>query len=164
MLSLSLKVRVSLIIPSILFTFPTTMSTCWLNLRRWSTMTPRSLSQEDSSRQTIFPFGCDMTYWKNGGFDPSLSTLHLVLLKRRSQVFYQSWSSVRSCCSMVQSCKLLIFIKILVLSANSLIRTTILSGRSFINIKKSSGPSTMPCGIPLVTALYVDFLPFTITL
>ena len=49
-------------------------------------------------------------------------------------------------------------------SANSF--TVLLSslGRSLMYITKRVGPSTLPCGMPLVTAAGVELHPFTCTL
>ena len=36
-----------------------------------------------------------------------------------------------------------------------------ISGKSFINIKKGTGPNTLPCGTPLVTVRHVENVPGT---
>ena len=48
-------------------------------------------------------------------------------------------------------------------SANSKPLDSMLSRRSLINMTKSSGPSTDPWGIPLMTAAGIELTPFTFT-
>ena len=38
------------------------------------------------------------------------------------------------------------------------------SGRSFMNKTKRSGPKTDPWGIPLITSVQMENIPFTVTL
>ena len=48
-------------------------------------------------------------------------------------------------------------------SANSLVWELIFSRRSLINIRKSTGPHTDPCGTPFTTGTFSDDCPSTIT-
>ncbi len=46
----------------------------------------------------------------------------------------------------------------LVSSANSLLQDSTSWGRSFIYVRKRTGPKTLPCGTPLLTTLHGDLL------
>jgi hypothetical protein len=52
----------------------------------------------------------------------------------------------------------------LVSSANMYTSDSTFSGKSLINITNNTGPSTEPCGIPLVTLCHFDTDPFSCTL
>ena len=94
---------------------------------------------------------------------PIVNTWYFVRLKLRSHFFDHASNASISDCSSTVSSLLLISRKILVSSANNNDSDLMLSGRSFIYITKSNGPSTLPWGIPLRTSAVKDSSPFTIT-
>ena len=51
-------------------------------------------------------------------------------------------------------------LKILVSSANIYTSDSMLDGKSFMYSTNKIGPSTLPCGMPLVTGFQVELAPF----
>ena len=70
----------------------------------------------------------------------------------------------KSSCKAILSFSSFILHQIFVSSANILISLLIQNGNSFTNIKKSSGPNTLPCGTPLSTSCINENVPLIPTL
>ena len=156
-ISLSMCVNDRLINPNFLLAFFTDEDICCWNFSCLSTITPRSFSCvvfSISLRPRLYVVFVSLPIWR---------CLHLDRLKRKSQVSDQfirlsksSWSL--HCCSSLFTTEY-----IFVSSAKSFTTLSTTSGRSFIYNKNNVGPSTLPWGMPLVTACHSDSFPFKIT-
>ena len=82
-------------------------------------------------------------------FLPICIHLHFCSLKDNCHIVDQFTKRLISSCNDVSSSSVLIVRYNFVSSANNLQQFFIASGRSFMNITKSIGPKTDPCGIPL---------------
>ena len=77
---------------------------------------------------------------------------HFEALRCRLHSSHHNWISRRSLCSSVSSSMQAISFQIFVSSANvARDERFILTGMSLMNIKKSNGPRTLPCGTPDIT-------------
>ena len=89
--------------------------------------------------------------------------LHLSTLYCSCYFCDHTLSRSRSSCKDLPSSTVFTGPQIFVSSANILVPLLTMSGRSLTNIY-SSGPMTDPCGTPLLTSVYDDSIPSTITL
>ena len=92
------------------------------------------------------------------------TTLHLSALKRSCYLSAQSTSLSMSACIVCLSDSVWTVDETLVSSAYIVHHDSRISGRSLIKITNSTGPSTLPCGTPLVTFDQSEYIPFTDTL
>ena len=91
-------------------------------------------------------------------------TLHFFGLNLSCHLSCHACSCMRSCCSSWQSRTDFTDLYITQSSANSRTMDVVCSARSLMKIRKSSGPSTDPCGEPDFTDAGPDVSPSTTTL
>ena len=107
---------------------------------------------------------CPRLYECSSSCLPRCITLHLFSLKRNCHFSDQACRRSKSLCIISWSSDVVIRLYILVSSAYIFTSPFSTSGKSFTNKTKRTGPSTEPCGIPLVISHHDDSTPFTNTL
>ena len=125
---------------------------CWLSqwcyrcgCSMWESVTPKYLASLTSSRICVCPFKEYM--FSIGVLDLVMDMeLHFPGWNFIPHVSFHSSRWCRSCCNMSQSCCVCMVLYRIQSSANNLVFEATDSGRSFIKMRKSSGPSTDPCG------------------
>ena len=129
--------------------FPCEISGEWLYC-----VTPKYLASLTSSRICVCPF-------KEYLF--SIGVLDLVM---DMELHFPGWNSIphvsshsSRCCNMSWSCCVCMVLYRIQSSANDLVFEATDSGRSFRKMRKSSGPSTDPCGTPLTTGSWLEISP-----
>ena len=150
--------KLCLIRPRVLFAFPTAVAACSLNFSRWSTCSPRSFSTSTFLSGALSMEKCASTFRL-----PRWKTVHFAGLNGSFHLWDQVTRASKSCWSFTRQCALPATTYTLVSSAKSLHALSMQSGRSFINTMNSTGPKTVPCGVPLPTAVQSEMLPFTMT-
>ena len=152
------------ITPRTLLALAVAVAICSLNVSWSSTSTPRSFSRLLSgSLVTVLSSGFIMKYVPSDFVRPSFMVLHFCGWKTSSQssdhfcrLVRSRWmDSVSSCVSL----RAYSFVS----SANIFTLLFTARGISLMYMTKSVGPSTLPCGIPLVTGAGDDAFPFTRT-
>ena len=149
--------------PIILFALFTTASTWHVKVSWSSTITPRSFSAwVGSSCET--PADVVRLYVVFGLLFTRCIVLHFLALKVSCQVSAQLLRAVRSSWSWEMPSVALTLVNSLASSANIYRNDFTTSGMSLTKITKRSGPSTLPCGIPLVTGAHAECVPLMTTL
>ena len=135
---------------------------CSLNLSESSTITPKSFSTCVSISGAAL--SCDaISYVKSMCSQPIRITafigveLHLPLLGPRMQVVQITLELSTVFCS----CDRPVYLGII--GKKYYITFVTSSGRSLIYTTNSTGPNTLPCGIPLITSVQDDFCPLMTT-
>ena len=90
--------------------------------------------------------------------------LHFRTLNSMPQVLLQATSLSRSCCRSRQCCSLRTSLYSIQSSANNRMEDEVSLAMSFMNMRKSMGPSTVPWGTPDRTEASLDAWPSTTTL
>ena len=149
--------------PIILFALFTAASTWGVKVSWSSTRTPRSLSAwVGSSSET--PADVVRLYVVFRLLFPMCIVLHYLALKVSCQVSVQLLRAMRLSWSLEVPSVALTLVNSLESPANIYRNDFTTSGMSLTKITKRSGPSTLPCGIPLVTGAHAECVPLMIPL
>jgi hypothetical protein len=155
-----------LISPTIWLALFTLVWMCWSNFKLESMFTPTSFSQFTVTNVVMDPSYVGIWYLV---FSIALCfvvigrTLHLSGWKRNNHFSLQLNRLLMSFWTVWMSLWWAIVLYNFVSSANMNTSESTQSGKSLINTTNKIGPSTDPCGIPLVTLCHYDNSPLTCT-
>ena len=149
--------------PTFLFAIFTFDIICSLNFKSPSIITPKSFSNStfSISRGPVSPL---IMYVGIVSCFPMCKWWHFDLLKNIFHVSAQFSAVVMLSCKTILLSSDLTLLNNFSSSEKSFKHTLMTSGRSLIKNRNKIGPSTLPCGIPLVIVLCSDFEPLMVTL
>ena len=134
-----------------------------VNVRLPSINTPRSFSWVGVRTGAPLPLQSCRKYWALVLLDHRCRNRHFPMLKGSCQVADQLQRPFKSFWRTYLSSWVQELWYHLVSSANNFTLLWTISGRSFTYRRKRTGPSTLPCGTPLVTGIQADSLVSSIT-